>query len=278
MEFLNNIDWEKELADNWPLLATMALKVFGALFVILIGLRIAGWLANLVKKQSMKSKSVDDTLGSFFGSMVRWVMTAAVFIAALQVFGVQATSFVAVLGAMTLAIGLSLQGALGNVASGIMIMLFRPYSLGNFVEIAGQQGTVKEITLFQTMLATVDNIQVIIPNSKAIDDVIKNYAGYPTRRIDLMIGVDYGDGLDKVISVIEGVVHAEERVMSDPAPIVRVDNLGSSSVDITVRSWVNTRDYLETKWALTKNIKETLDREGISIPYPHTVMVQKKVG
>lgn len=276
MEFLNNIDWEKELAENWPLLASMALKVFGALLLILIGLRVAGWLANVVKKQATKSDNIDDTLGSFFGSLVRWVMTAAVFIAALQVFGVQATSFVAVLGAMTLAIGLSLQGALGNVASGIMVMLFRPYSLGNFVEIAGQKGTVKEITLFQTILATVDNVQVIIPNSKAIDDVIKNYGGYRTRRIDLIIGVDYGDGLDKVISVLEGVVKAESRVLSTPAPIVRVDNLGSSSVDITVRSWVNTPDYLETKWSLTKDIKETLDREGISIPYPHTVMVQKQ--
>lgn len=275
MDWLNEIDWNQQLADHWPVLASYALKVVGAFFVIIIGLRIAGWLANLVKKQAMKRETVDQTLGSFFASLVRWFMTAAVFIAALQVFGVQATSFVAVLGALTLAIGLSLQGALGNVASGVMIMLFRPYSLGNFVEIAGEQGTVKEINLFQTILATTDNIQVIVPNSQAIDGVIKNYAGYNTRRIDLTIGVDYGDGLDKAISVIEGVVNANSSVLDDPAPVVRVDELGASSVDITVRSWVNTPDYHETKWALTKTIKETLDREGISIPYPHTVMVQK---
>lgn len=275
MDWLNSIDWNQEIADHWPVLADYALKIFGAFFVIIIGLRIAGWLANLVKKQAMKRESVDDTLGSFFASLVRWFMTAAVFIAALQVFGVQATSFVAVLGALTLAIGLSLQGALGNVASGVMIMLFRPYSLGNFVEIAGEEGTVKEINLFQTILASTDNIQIIVPNSQAIDGVIKNYAGYNSRRIDLLIGVDYGDGLDKAISVIEGVVAAEKRVYEDPAPIVRVANLGASSVDITVRSWVSTPDYLEVKWALTKAIKETLDREGISIPYPHTVMVQK---
>ncbi|HBT34565.1 MAG TPA: mechanosensitive ion channel protein MscS, partial [Hyphomonas sp.] len=152
--------------------------------VLIIGLRIAGWLAGLVRSAALKREGIDDTLGNFFASLVRWAITAAVLIAVLQVFGVQATSFVAVLGALTLAIGLSMQGALGNIASGVMIMLFRPYKLGDYIEAAGVAGTVKDINLFQTVLATVDNVKVLVPNSQAIDGVIENYSGYDTRRAD----------------------------------------------------------------------------------------------
>ncbi|MGB3625247.1 MAG: mechanosensitive ion channel domain-containing protein, partial [Henriciella sp.] len=166
MDQVQNIEFEALWAEYWPFVMTGALKVVGALLVLIIGLRIAGWLANLVRKQTIKRPGVDETLGNFFGSVVRWFATAAVFIASLQVFGVQATSFVAILGALTLAIGLSLQGALGNIASGVMIMLFRPYKMGDFVEISGESGTVKDINLFQTYLATVDNVKIIIPNTE----------------------------------------------------------------------------------------------------------------
>ena len=275
MEQLENIDFNALAAEYWPVLLSGALKVFGALVVLVIGLRIAGWLSSMVRKQTSKRAGVDETLGSFFGSLVRWFVTAAVIIASLQVFGVQATSFVAVLGALTLAIGLSLQGALGNIASGVMIMLFRPYKNGDFVEIADQLGTVKEINLFQTILATLDNVKIIIPNTEAIDGVIKNYSGYDTRRCDIVFGIDYDDDMDKALGIIQTLVDADERVFRDPEPFVKVTNLGDSSVDITCRLWCNATDLWNLKFDLTKKVKEEFDAQGISIPYPHRTLVQK---
>ncbi|RIJ28942.1 mechanosensitive ion channel family protein [Henriciella algicola] len=275
MEQLENIDFAALAAEYWPVLLSGALKVFGALVVLVIGLRIAGWLSSMVRKQTSKRAGVDETLGAFFGSLVRWFVTAAVIIASLQVFGVQATSFVAVLGALTLAIGLSLQGALGNIASGVMIMLFRPYKNGDFVEIADQVGTVKEINLFQTILATLDNVKIIIPNTEAIDGVIKNYSGYDTRRCDIVFGIDYDDDMDKALGIIQTLVDADERVFRDPEPFVKVTNLGDSSVDITCRLWCNATDLWNLKFDLTKKVKEEFDAQGISIPYPHRTLVQK---
>ena len=256
MEQLENIDFNALAAEYWPVLLSGALKVFGALVVLVIGLRIAGWLSSMVRKQTSKRAGVDETLGAFFGSLVRWFVTAAVIIASLQVFGVQATSFVAVLGALTLAIGLSLQGALGNIASGVMIMLFRPYKNGDFVEIADQVGTVKEINLFQTILATLDNVKIIIPNTEAIDGVIKNYSGYDTRRCDIVFGIDYDDDMDKALGIIQTLVDADERVFRDPEPFVKVTNLGDSSVDITCRLWCNATELWNLKFDLTKKVKQ----------------------
>ena len=258
-----------------PWLVAGALKVIGALIVIIIGLRIAGWLANLVRKFALRRDDVDDTLGNFFASIVRWAVTAAVFITALGVFGVEATSFVAILGALTLAIGLSMQGALGNIASGVMIMLFRPYKLGDYVEAAGVAGSVKDINLFQTVLATPDNVKIMVPNSQAIDGVIKNYSGYATRRVDVTFGIDYEDDIDKAIGIIRSIVEAEPRILADPEPFVKVTELGASSVDITSRSWVMAVDYWDVKFELTKQVKHAFDQAGVSIPYPHTTMVQK---
>ena len=263
-------------AEYSPFIISFGMKVIGALLVLIIGLRIAGWLAGLVRREALKRDGIDDTLGNFFASLVRWAITAAVLIAVLQVFGVQATSFVAVLGALTLAIGLSMQGALGNIASGVMIMLFRPYKLGDYIEAAGVGGTVKDINLFQTVLATPDNVKVLVPNSQAIDGVIENYSGYPTRRVDVTFGIDYDDDMDKAIAIIRRVIDADRRILRDPEPFVKVVNLGDSSVDIASRSWVQASDYWDVKFHLTKAVKEAFDREGISIPYPHQVEIQKQ--
>ena len=259
-----------------PFIISFGVKVLGALLVLIIGLRIAGWLAGLVRSAALKREGIDDTLGNFFASLVRWAITAAVLIAVLQVFGVQATSFVAVLGALTLAIGLSMQGALGNIASGVMIMLFRPYKLGDYIEAAGVAGTVKDINLFQTVLATVDNVKVLVPNSQAIDGVIENYSGYDPRRADVTFGIDYDDDMDKAIAVIKQVIEADDRIFRDPDPFVKVVNLGDSSVDIATRSWVQAADVWDVKFHLMKAVKEAFDREGISIPYPHQVEIQKQ--
>ena len=272
---LTQLDGQALWEQYGPWVISGALKAIGALIVLIIGMRIAGWLGRLVRETAQKRDNIDNTLGSFFGSIVKWVFTAATIIATLQVFGVQATSFVAVLGAMTLAIGLSLQGALGNIASGIMIMLFRPYSLGDYVELAGTGGTVKDINLFQTVLATADNIKIMVPNSQAIDGVIKNYSGYPTRRVDLVFGIDYEDDMDKAVRLIEDLVKLDTRIMNDPEPFVRVTNLNASSVDITVRVWCSSKDYWPIKFDLIKKGKEAIDTAGISIPYPHTTMIQK---
>lgn len=274
---MNNINMAQLWSEYGDAVLGFGAQAIGALIVLIIGLRVAGWLGRLVRTISMKQESIDDTLGNFFGSMVRWAVTAAVFIAVLQVFGVPATSFVAILGALTLAIGLSLQGALGNIASGVMIMIFRPYKLGDYVEAAGAAGTVKDINLFQTVLATPDNVQIMVPNSQAIDGVIKNYSGYTTRRVDVTFGIDYGDDIDKAIGIIQSIVDADDRIMRDPEPFAKVVNLGDSSVDIATRNWVQASDYWDVKFDLTKQVKEAFDKQGISIPYPHQVEIVKEV-
>ena len=274
---MNNIDMAQLWSDYGDEVLGFGAQAVGALIVLIIGLRVAGWLGRLVRTISMKQESIDDTLGNFFGSMVRWAVTAAVFITVLQVFGVPATSFVAILGALTLAIGLSLQGALGNIASGVMIMIFRPYKLGDYVEAAGAAGTVKDINLFQTVLATPDNVQIMVPNSQAIAGVIKNYSGYSTRRVDVTFGIDYGDDIDKAIGIIQSIVDADDRIMRDPEPFAKVANLGDSSVDIATRNWVKAADYWDVKFDLTKQVKEAFDKQGISIPYPHQVEIVKEV-
>ncbi len=259
-----------------PAILGFGFKVLGALAVVIIGLRVAAIMGRMVRNIANKRDDIDDTIGNFFGSLVRWAITAAVFIAALQVFGVQATSFVAILGALTLAIGLSLQGALGNIASGVMIMIFRPYKLGDYVEAAGAAGTVKDINLFQTVLATVDNVQIMVPNSQAIDGVIKNYSGYVTRRVDITFGIDYDDDMDKAIGIIESVIRSDDRIFADPEPFVKVINLNDSSVDIQSRTWCNGSDYFGVKFDLIKKVKEEFDAQGITIPYPHQVEIVKK--
>lgn len=272
MEFDVTAFW----AEHQDLIIGYALRALGALLVLVIGLRVAGWIAGIVRKQVNRSENIDNTLGSFFASMIQWALTAAVFITVLGVFGVEATSFVAVLGALTLAIGLSMQGALGNIASGVMIMLFRPYKLGDYIEAAGVAGTVKDINLFQTVLATPDNVKIIVPNSEGISGVIKNYSGYELRRCDVTFGIDYEDNMDQAISVIKGVISADQRILSEPAqPFVKVINLGDSSVDIATRSWVRAEDYWDVKFDLTKTVKAAFDEQGISIPYPHRTVVTK---
>jgi len=274
MDF-SSLDLQALWDQYGPWVLAGALKAIGALAILIIGLRIAKWLGRLVRETAQKQEAIDNTIGSFAGSIVQWVTTAAVVIAVLQVFGVEATSFVAILGALTLAIGLSLQGALGNIASGVMIMLFRPYKIGDFIELAGVKGSVRDITLFQTVLARVDNVKIMVPNTQAISGVIKNYSGYPTRRVDTVFSIDYEDDMDTALKVIKGLVEAEPRILADPEPFVRVTALSASSVDITVRAWVAAGDYADVLFDLTKSAKEAIDEAGLSIPYPHTVMVQK---
>jgi small conductance mechanosensitive channel len=261
------------MSEAWP----YVISAFKALVVIIIGWIIAGWASRAVRRKVNKTDQIDKTLGNFAASVVRWVVLMIVFVAVLNLFGIQATSIVAMLGAATLAIGLALQGTLSDLAAGFMLILFRPYRIDQYVDIGGTSGTVTDINLFFTELVTPDNLQIIIPNGQAWGAIITNYSHYDQRRVDLVFGIDYEDDADKAIDVISGLVKAEDRILDDPEPFIRVTNLGESSVDITARLWTMNSDFWDVKFAMTKKVKEAFDKAGISIPYPHSVEIQKAV-
>lgn len=243
-------------------------SVLGALVVLIVGLWVAGRVKSLVSAGLSKSGRIDATLSGFLSSLVHYGLIGLVIITTLGVFGVPTTSFAAIIGAAGLAIGLALQGTLGHVASGVMMLGFRPFDVGDFVEAAGVSGSVKHIGLFTTEIATVDNKKMIIPNGKIFDDVITNFAGYPTRRVDFVFGVSYGDDLNKAMALIKAEVDKDDRIKNDPEVVIAVDNLGDSSVDIICRVWVDRADYFPVKWAMIKAVKESFDEAGVSIPFP----------
>lgn len=250
-------------------------SVLGALVVLIVGMWVAGRVRGFARKSFERTEKIDETLGGFLSSLIYYGLVALVIITTLGVFGVPTTSFAAIIGAAGLAIGLALQGTLGHVASGVMMLGFRPFDVGDFVEAAGVTGTVKQIGLFTTEIATTDNKMVIVPNGKIFDDVIINYAGYDTRRVDVTFGVTYDADLDKAVRLIEDEISKIDAVLSDPAPVIKVDNLGDSSVDIISRSWVKGSDYFPTKWTLTKSVKERFDAEGVGIPFPTRTVVME---
>jgi small conductance mechanosensitive channel len=251
-------------------------SVVGALVVLIVGLWLSGRIKKIAQRAMARTGKIDDTLGGFLSSLIYYGAIALVIITTLGIFGVPTTSFAALIGAAGLAIGLSLQGTLGHVASGVMMLGFRPFDVGDFVETAGVSGTVKHIGLFTTELATVDNKKIIIPNGKIFDDVITNFAGYDTRRVDFVFGVSYGDDLNKAMDLIRSEVEKDDRVKSDPEPVIAVDNLNASSVDIICRVWVDRTEYFPVKWALTKAVKERFDAEGVSIPFPCSTVYMEK--
>lgn len=246
-----------------------------ALLVLIIGWSIAGLVSRMIRRQVFASETIDNTIGNFVASIARWLILLMVGIAILGLFGIEATSLVAIMGAATLAIGMALQGTLSDLAAGFMLIIFRPYKLGQFVDIAGSSGTVKDINLFVTELATPDNVQIIVPNGQAWGAVITNFSHHDTRRCDLVFGIDYGDDIEAAKAIILNLANADERVLQDPEPWVRVTNLGDSSVDITARLWCEATDFWELKFGLTQSVKEAFDREGITIPYPHTVEIKR---
>ena len=247
-----------------------------AALILIVGLIVAGGVRKAVRNAAVKSDRIDDTLGGFFSSIAYYGIMAIVVIAVLNRFGVETTSLVAALGAATLAIGLALQGTLSNLAAGVMIILFRPYKLGDFVEVAGQAGSVKDITLFTTELATGDNKKVIVPNGAAWGDVITNYSANDTRRVDFTFSIDYSDDIDKAMTIIKDTLNADERVHKDPAVFTAVMAHGGSSVDIVTRVWCASGDYWGVHFDAMKNVKEAFDKGGISIPYPHQVNVTRE--
>ncbi len=263
---------ENTVSETWSLvvglITTYGLSVVGAIVILVVGFMAAGWMRSAVRKALTKIERVDATLRGFFASLTYYAVIVFTVIAVLAQFGVETTSFIAVLGAAGLAIGLALQGTLSNVAAGVMLLLFRPFRVGDYIEGGGLAGTVQSITLFVTELATPDNVQIIAPNSQLWGSAIKNYSFHPTRRVDLAIGIAYEDDIDRALEACIDEVKKDSRVHGDPAPMAAVTDLGDSSVNFTVRFWCDAADYWGLKFDLTKNLKNRMDAENISIPYP----------
>ena len=253
------------------------LKIIAALVIFIIGRWVAKAVRSSVSK-TMSKRQVDPTLVAFGSSILYYLLMIAVVIAAVQQLGFQTTSLVAVLGAAGLAVGLSLQGALSNFAAGVLIIFFRPFRIGDVIDSAGQIGSVKEIGILYTVMSSGDNRKIIIPNSQVMSGSIINITAHDTRRVDMSVGVSYSDDLDKVQSVILEVLSADERVLKDPAPQVVVSELADSSVNFHVRPWCKKEDYWGVFFDFQKTIKQRLDKEGVSIPFPQRDIHMHQVG
>ena len=245
------------------------LKVLIALAIVIIGKKVAKWLGNVVEKMLQK-KEMDVEIQHFVATLVYYAVFTFVIIAALSQLGIHTASFVAIIGAAGLAVGLALQGSLANFAAGVLILIFKPYRVGDFVEVAGVSGVVSKILVFTTELNTGDNKRVIIPNGQAMGGTITNYSTNDTRRVDLVMGIGYDDDIDKAKKVLEELIAADDRILKDPAPTVAVVELADSSVNFVVRPWVNKADYWAVYFGLTEAVKKRFDQEGISIPYPQS--------
>lgn len=254
----------------------LGLSVLSAITILIIGMWIAGIVRGRLLAVLGKSEKVDDTVSQFLASLAKYVIIIVTVIAILDQFGVETTSLVAVVGAAGLAIGLALQGTLSNVAAGVMLLIFRPFKVGNFVEVAGHAGVVKAITLFVTEMDTGDNVRITIPNSAVWGSSIKNYNHHDTRRLDLVFGIGYGADINKAMELIGKALAADDRAHKDPEPVVAVSNLGDSSVDIMVRVWCAGSDYWALKWDTLKAVKESFDKADVDIPYPtQTLHIEK---
>lgn len=243
------------------------INIISAAVVLVVGI----WAAKLIKKlvvSVMQKKAIEPMLISFAGSLAYITLVAFVIIAALGQLGVQTTSFIAIIGAAGLAIALSLQASLSNFASGVMIIFFRPFKVGDFVEAGGVSGVVEGIQIFSTQMRTGDNKTIIVPNSSITGGNITNYSAKNERRVDLVFGIGYDDDIKQAKKVLADIIKKEKRILNDPEPVIAVSELADSSVNFVVRPWVKTEDYWGVYFDLTEAVKLRFDKEGISIPYP----------
>jgi small conductance mechanosensitive channel len=269
--------WQgKSLADILTLevLASAAGSLLGAISILLLGWIVSAWLQRRVSNLGRKNRHLDEMLFDFLASIVRYVVMGFTLLFVLNTFGVQTTSVVAVIGAAGLAIGLALQGTLSNVAAGVMLILFRPIKIDDFVEVAGKMGTIKQINLNFTELADASNVQVIVPNSQVWGNVITNYSSNDRRRAEWSFGVGYGANLKDAETIIRDTIMADPRAHEAPEPFVQVTNLGESSVDFLVRVWCDAGDYFAFRADMTRQVKEALDAGGVDIPFPTRTLIQ----
>lgn len=253
--------WVSEHGIDWGIKITIAIAIF------VIGKIVARMVANLAKK-ALQRTGTDAMLVNFLGTITYTVLLIAVMLAAVDSLGVNVTSLMAILGAAGLAVGLALKDSLSNFAAGVMIIIFRPFNIGDFITAGGCSGVVDEIGLFATLMHTGDNQRIIVPNSAILGGNITNTSALPTRRIDLVIGIGYDDNIGKARDIIMAILLADERILEDPMPGVAVAELGDSSINLNVRPWVNSGDYWTVRPDLLEAIKVKLDEAGISIPYP----------
>ncbi len=261
------VDW----AEVWTTIQTTGVELGINLITAIAIFFVGKWVVNLVIKgmlNAMQKSDMDVTLRRFITNLLRMLLMLFVIIAAIHQLGVQTASLIALLGAAGLAVGLALQGSLSNFAAGVLIVLFRPYKVGDWIEGGGVSGSVEEVQILTTVLKTGDNKRVIIPNSQIMGSTITNYSANETRRVDLVVGVSYSDDLDKVRKELGDLVAADERILDDPAVTIAVSELADSSVNFVLRPWVKTEDYWGVYFDLTEAIKKRFDEVGISIPFP----------
>ena len=266
--------------ENWTtkgieLATEYGLKIIGAIVIWVIG----SWIIKKLVRGTrtvMTKRDFDESLQKFLLNLISWLLKILLILAILSQLGVETTSFAAILAAAGLAIGMALQGSLGNFAGGVLIMIFKPFKIGDFIEAQGETGTVKEIEIFTTKLTTPDNKEIIIPNGSLSNGNITNYSTEDTRRVDVTFGVGYESDIKKTKEVILSVVEANPSILKDPAPAINVSELGDSSINFFTRVWVKKEDYWDVKFSMIENTKEALDAAGIDIPYPHQVEIQKK--
>lgn len=249
-------------------LVPFALSVIGAIIILIAGYIVSNWASKRIYKATEKKEQIDPTIVSLFAKIARIGILALTVVIVLGNFGVETASLVAVLGVAGLAIGLSLQGALSNVASGIMLLSFHPFRVGDFIGFGSTTGVVEEIGIFVTEMRTLDNIAVVVPNAQVWGGPIINYSRKNTRRVDMVFGIHYDDDIDKAFKVINEALNEDERVLEDPKPLIAVADLGDSSVDIMVRPWTANADWWQFKLDMTKKIKQRFDEENITIPFP----------
>lgn len=250
-------------------------KIISAILIFLIGKWAVGKITAFTKKMMEKAK-VDTTLVEFSESLIYFVLLLMVVLASLNALGINTTSFLAVFGAASLAVGLALQGSLANVGAAVLIIVFRPFKVGDFIEAGGATGTVEDVNLFSTIIAPLDNRTIIVPNSSIIGGNITNYSKKSQRRVDHVFGIGYGDDLKLAKETLMQIMEADSRVLSEPAPFVAVSELGDSSVNFVFRAWVETDDYWDVYFEMLERVKLTFDEKGISIPFPQMdVHVQK---
>lgn len=256
-----------------PQAVELGTNVLIALIIFIIGSWIAGRVGKFVTSLGSKYENLDDTLFKFLGSLARYVILAFVFIAVLNRFGVETTSIVALLGAAGLAVGLALQGAMSNLAAGVMLMVFRPYKTGDFIEAAGNFGNVQEISLFTTILRTFDHQQIIVPNGKIWGEQIINHSHHPIRGVEMTFGVSYDSDIDKTRKVIQKVFDDHPHILSDPAADIAVSTLNDSSVDFITRPFVKGEHWFDVRYSVPELVKKALDKAGIEIPFPHQKVI-----
>lgn len=264
---LAGFDWAGLIGQAQTLGVDFGIKAVVAILIFYVG-RMVARVVSKALRNLMQKQDVDKILQSFISNLVYWALMTFVIIAAINQLGIQTTSLIAIMGAAGLAVGLALQGSLSNFAAGVLIVMFRPYRVGDFVEAAGISGSVDDVQILTTVLKTPDNKKIIVPNSSIMSSIITNYSANDTRRVDLTFGVSYSDDLDKVRSILEELTGADERILKDPECVIKVHELADSSVNFVCRPWVKTADYWGVYWDLTEKVKKRFDQEGISIPFP----------